>query len=421
MPSHDPGSTRARLSSNWLWFLAAALGIASIHLTMTIVHDTSRGRAAVRAVAQALADQTAAGLSNRATLVAARGVRSVPGDLTVLRDSVFEPFVREATSTFSQLVELDTASISLTNSDSSVAVGSLSARHAFRASAPARDLLDGWTVLVALHQSQVPHSIVAPVPDDRLWLLGLIGLLTIAVLLVAVGSSRRELLIARARSDFIAGVSHELRMPLAQILLAGETLTMQRERGQAERTTLSRSIVREARRLIGLVDNVLFFSRSDATKLAVHRQPVDVTSMFAGVVESVELAVTDAGQTIQVESPGGIRVLADADLMRHALVNLVDNALKYGKGGQTVHVRAEQVARRVRLHVDDEGPGIPRAERTRVFDAYERLARDQVSEKTGTGLGLAIVRRIVEACNGRVWIEDAPSGGARATIELDAP
>ena len=95
-------------------------------------------------------------------------------------------------------------------------------------------------------------------------------MLTLATLLViafAIGSSRRELLLARTRSDFIAGVSHDLRMPLAQILIAGETMTLRRERDETERVWLSSSIVREARRLISIVDNVLLFSRSGAVAL----------------------------------------------------------------------------------------------------------------------------------------------------------
>jgi signal transduction histidine kinase len=114
--------------------------------------------------------------------------------------------------------------------------------------------------------------------------------------------------------------------------------------------------------------------------------------------------------------------MADADLLRHALVNLADNAIKYGKPGQRIMLSAERISGgRVRLYVDDEGPGIPPGERGRVFDAYERLARDQVSERTGTGLGLAIVRRIAESCGGRVWVDASPGGGTRATIDLGAP
>jgi signal transduction histidine kinase len=396
------------------------LGVVTTYLMMSIIHDRSRQREAVRAVVQSLANQTADGMSLRAALLSARGL-PVPANEALTRDSVFTPHVREATIANARLIELDTVSIQLANPDASVRIGQLSDLHTYRASAAAHGALNGWRVEVALHPAQLVDVLVDPIQHERLWLSGVFGLLTVVALIAAAGSSQRQLQLARARSDFIAGVSHELRMPLAQILLAGETLSMARERNSEERAGLSRSIVREARRLVGIVDNVLFFSRSDPASMAVRLEPVDASALFDAVVESVELAVADARQTITTEPGTGIRVVADADLIRHALVNLVDNAIKYGKPAQQIRLSAERTAEgRVRLHVDDEGPGVPAAERERVFDAYERLARDRASERTGTGLGLAIVRRIATACHGSTWIDASPAGGARVTIELGA-
>ena len=244
---------------------------------------------------------------------------------------------------------------------------------------------------------------------------------TIIVVTLAATASRRELLLARARSDFIAAVSHDLRMPLAQILIASETLAMQRDRTDAERVSLASSIVRETRRLVGLVDNVLLFSRSGALELTPSLRPVGVDELLDDVVDAVRLAVEDAGQTIEMVGERGLTVTADGRLVRQALVNLVDNALKYGKAGQLIRLGAERNGERVRISVEDDGPGVPEAERTRVFEPYTRLPEDQVSERTGTGLGLAVVRRISEACGGRVWIEDGMTRGARVIVELRAP
>ena len=251
--------------------------------------------------------------------------------------------------------------------------------------------------------------------------IALLLIATIIVVTLAATASRRELLLARARSDFIAAVSHDLRMPLAQILIASETLAMQRDRTDAERVSLASSIVRETRRLIGLVDNVLLFSRSGALELTPSLRPVGVDELLDDVVDAVRLAVDDAGQTIEMVGERGLTVTADGRLVRQALVNLVDNALKYGKAGQLIRLGAERHGERVRISVEDDGPGVPEAERTRVFEPYTRLPEDQVSERTGTGLGLAVVRRISEACGGRVWIEDGSTRGARVIVELRAP
>lgn len=251
--------------------------------------------------------------------------------------------------------------------------------------------------------------------------IALLLIATIIVVTLAATASRRELLLARARSDFIAAVSHDLRMPLAQILIASETLAMQRDRTDAERVSLASSIVRETRRLVGLVDNVLLFSRSGALELTPSLRPISVDELLDDVVDAVRLAVEDAGQTIEMVGERGLTVTADRRLVRQALVNLVDNALKYGKAGQRIRLGAERTGERVRIAVEDDGPGVPVAERTRVFEPYTRLPEDQVSERTGTGLGLAVVRRITDACGGRVWIEDGTSRGARVIVELRAP
>jgi len=250
--------------------------------------------------------------------------------------------------------------------------------------------------------------------------IALLLVATIIVVTLAATASRRELLLARARSDFIAAVSHDLRMPLAQILIASETLAMQRERTDGERVSLASSIVRETRRLVGLVDNVLLFSRSGALELTPSLRPVGVDELLDDVVDGVRLAVDDAGQTIEMTGERGLTVTGDRRLVRQALVNLVDNALKYGKAGQVIRLGAQRHGERVRISVEDDGPGVPEAERMRVFEPYTRLPEDQVSERTGTGLGLAVVRRITEACGGRVWIEDGATHGARVIVELRA-
>lgn len=253
---------------------------------------------------------------------------------------------------------------------------------------------------------------------DQLWLSGLLGMSTVLIVVLAAASSRREALLARARSDFIAGVSHELRMPLAQIMLASETLAEDREPDSKAQLDLATSIVREARRLATLVDNVLLVARSGAVALRPKLTAVDVESLFADVVESVELAVEDAGRRLEVRAPPGLAVLGDRQLLRQALTNLIDNACKYGGAGQTIRLGADEAKDGVHLYLENDGPGIPAVERERLFEPYQRLARDQTSERTGAGLGLAVVAQIAKACDGRVWLEDAKPSGTRAVLAL---
>jgi signal transduction histidine kinase len=289
--------------------------------------------------------------------------------------------------------------------------------HPFRATVvPSAGPLQGLAITAGLTRRQAIRSLL--VSQRELWHLGMLTLATLLVIAFAIGSSRRELLLARTRSDFIAGVSHDLRMPLAQILIAGETMALRRERDESERVRLSSSIVREARRLISIVDNVLLFSRSGAVALRPRLQPLSVSALFDDVIDAVKLIIDDAGQTIEMHDPSSLGILGDRQLLRQALVNLVDNALKYGSPGQRIQLGAERHGASVRLYVADEGPGVPESERARIFEPYERLVRDQTSERTGTGLGLAVVRHIVQVCNGRVWLDESPSPGTRVILEL---
>jgi signal transduction histidine kinase len=321
------------------------------------------------------------------------------------------------------LVRLDSLSLEVRTADGRVLFGAIGndPGRDFHATVHPVGPLDGLSVAVGITARQIPRGLLSFAPQMELWHLGMLFFCTTLVIGAAASSSRRALALARARSDFIAGVSHELRMPLAQILLAGETLTMQRERDASERERLATSIVREARRLIVLVENVLFFSRSGAVEFTPNLEPLPVQALFADVVEAVQLAVDDAGQCLDVIAAPSMGVFADRRLVRQALVNLVDNALKYGGRGSHIRLVAEQRGDDlVGLCIDDDGPGIPAAERTRLFEAYERLPRDQTSERTGSGLGLAIVRLIARSCGGDAWLEEASSGGTRAVIELHA-
>ncbi len=324
---------------------------------------------------------------------------------------------RATNETSPETVTLDSTSLEVKREGSREPIyGSVDNGHAFRATVSPTGPLEGTVITAALTRAQAIHSVF--LSQRELWHLACLTLATIFAIALAVGSSRREVLLARTRSDFIAGVSHDLRMPLAQILIASETLTLKRERDERERLKLSSSIVREARRLMSIVDNVLLFSRSGAVALEPRMEPLAIRTLFDDVVDAVSLAVDDAGQSIETDDHG-LAILGDRQLLRQALVNLVDNALKYGKPGQRIRISAEQMAGDgLRLAVEDEGPGVPEAERARIFEPYERLARDQTSERTGTGLGLAVVRHIAQVCGGRVWIDGSYTKGARAVIDL---
>ncbi len=432
-PVEAATGTRKRLPTRgYLWLLAIALGAATIHATATAVHDTTRLREGARIVARTMANQVVLRAMLRYEAAVPRdaggrpeGIIGLIATRPGLIDSLFAPEADHtaptAVDSIPSAARLDNMSIRVRRADGTTLHGGLDSSHLFRATVAAHGVLEGLIVTVGLAPEQIAGPLIVPIAIAQLWHLGWLLLATIVMLSLAVHASRREALLARARADFVAGVSHELRMPLAQILLASETLVMRREPDESARLTLASSILREARRLIALVENVLLFSRTGATELRPLLGPVVVDALLADVIESVQLAVDDIRQAIDVDPAPTLAVIGDSSLLRQALVNLLDNAMKYGAAGQRIRVGADVATPgRVRLFVEDEGLGVPYAERARVFEPYERLARDGASERTGTGLGLAVVRQIVAACNGRVWLEETARGGTRAIIELDS-
>lgn len=228
---------------------------------------------------------------------------------------------------------------------------------------------------------------------------------------------RRERELAGARRDFVASVSHELRTPLAQIRMFSETLLLRREDNEAERMRWLGIIGREARRLGDLVENILLFSHIDAARVRLEPERTDLGEL---VEEAVEVYVPIAAarrMRIVADAPSRIYALVDPRALRQVVVNLLDNALKYGPPEQTVRVELEREGTSARLAVIDQGPGVPPADRRRLFDPFVRLTHAG-GTSGGSGIGLSVVRSLVQQHGGSVWVDAAPGGGARFVVLL---
>jgi signal transduction histidine kinase len=277
----------------------------------------------------------------------------------------------------------------------------------------------GLRVRVALG-SDAASRLLAPRPA-RPRLPVLLALLVLAGALTALAllQMRREHELAQLRADFTSSVSHELRTPLAQILLFGETLSLDRARTEAERREAAETIVHEARRLMQMVDNVLQFSRARRTRVgpASDTPPLPLEPVLRSVAQNFRPLADAAGAQLDVATDDDVVVLADEGAVRQIVLNLLDNATKYGPRGQTIRMIAERNGVAARLVVEDEGPGVPVEERYLIWDPWVRLQRDRNGHRGGTGIGLAVVRELAESLGGRVWVEDG-TRGARFVVEL---
>lgn len=245
-------------------------------------------------------------------------------------------------------------------------------------------------------------------------LIMICGLLAISLLLV-----RREVELVRLRADFVSGVSHELRTPLAQIRMFTETLLLNRVRSDVERRRSLEIIDQEARRLTHLVENVLLFSKSEGGRRApLAPEPTDLAAEVRRAVEGFGPMCRMRSVTVRTELQDNVVVAVDRGALRQIMVNLLDNALKYGPAAQRVTVSAALFDDVARIWVDDEGPGIPEPDRERVFESFFRLRRNVEATTSGSGIGLAVVRELSRLHGGDARVETAPGGGARVIAEF---
>ena len=279
-------------------------------------------------------------------------------------------------------------------------------------------------VQVALRPDMAPKLVIGGMPRSNLPMLLSLLALTAGLVVAALLQLRREYELSRLRADFVSGVSHELRTPLAQIRMFSETLLLGRVRSDDERERSLEIIDQEARRLTHLVENLLHFSRSERRLTRLSPAPAPLAPLVSEAAEGFAPLAAARGVTLCTELTDGVVAPVDADALRQMLLNLLDNAVKYGPSGQTVTLGLTVADGRARVSVDDEGPGIPAAERERIWDRFWRLERDRGSAVAGTGIGLSVVRELVALHGGRTWVEDAPASergdraGSRFVIEL---
>jgi two-component system, OmpR family, sensor histidine kinase KdpD len=222
----------------------------------------------------------------------------------------------------------------------------------------------------------------------------------------------------RLHQAILNSLSHDLRTPLAAITGALSSLAAREaplpETARAELLATARE---EAERLNAFVSNLLDMSRLEAGTIGLRVDWHDVDDLVGSALRA--LGRRAATRAIVVDVPADLPLLrVDFVLLTQALVNVLDNALRYAPEGTPVTVTARAAGEMVEIAVTDRGPGIPEAEREKVFEKFHRVRRED--RTSGTGLGLAICRGLVEAHGGRVWAEVAPEGGARLMLAVPA-
>lgn len=223
------------------------------------------------------------------------------------------------------------------------------------------------------------------------------------------------------RQDFVANVSHELRTPLSLIRSAAETLLDGAKDDPAARDKFIGIIDRHASRLGLLIEDLLLLSALDTGRIELQVAEVELRAVVDEVADDLAPTAQARRSVIADLVPAGLRVRADAGRLRQILVNLMENALKYGREEGRVEVSASVLnGGWVQVAVRDDGPGIPEEARSRVFERFFRVDKARARAQGGTGLGLAIVKNLVAAHGGDVRVESAEGRGTVFYFKLPA-
>jgi two-component system phosphate regulon sensor histidine kinase PhoR len=223
----------------------------------------------------------------------------------------------------------------------------------------------------------------------------------------------------RLREELLSNIAHEFRTPLASLVASTEMLsTEHQEMSVVEIDHLLRSLHRSIRRLESLVNNILDEASLRAGRFQVYPEPVELGDIIDEAVFFIQPMLDQRQQRLDVylaDDIGAVR--ADEQRIAQVLVNLLDNASKYGPEGQTVALRAVAESAHVTVSIQDHGTGIAPGQQAALFQRYSRLAKPGPSS-SGTGLGLAIAKAIVERHGGEIGLESQEGEGTRVWFTL---
>jgi signal transduction histidine kinase/tetratricopeptide (TPR) repeat protein len=236
---------------------------------------------------------------------------------------------------------------------------------------------------------------------------------------LAIRSTGKELRLAKLKSDFTATVSHEFRTPLMSIRYMAELLQRGRVRDDTRKQQYYETITGESEKLSRLVENLLDFSKIEAGVKEYRMEETDIAALAADVAGRFRQQAAFKDFTLETEIADGLPLIrADKDALARAVLNLLDNAVKYSGGNPRVTLRVWSTEDAVNFRVEDQGIGIGKSEQKKIFEKFYRSESALQSSVKGSGIGLPLVEHVVRAHGGTVLLESEPGKGTRVTIRL---
>ncbi len=224
-----------------------------------------------------------------------------------------------------------------------------------------------------------------------------------------------------ARRDFVANVSHELRTPLSMIKGFVETVIDHPSMDKETLINFLGKVQKHSDRLALLIEDLLTISKLESGQATINLRELRLCLEISRVVGDLQRSAEKKNIDLTYSVAKDLFVKADADLLEQILLNLIDNAVKYGKTGGKVEVRAlRNGADQICVSISDDGPGIPPEATDRIFERFFRVDKARSRAQGGTGLGLSIVKHIAQTLGGRVWVESEVGRGSTFFFTLNS-
>lgn len=277
---------------------------------------------------------------------------------------------------------------------------------------------DNYLMVVKLQHEGLINELVR----RRSWIFGitlilLLGGMILGVLLILRDISREKHL-ARIRANFVSNVTHELKTPLTSIQLLTESILLARIRTAVHRNEYLHIILKEVESLKRMINNILDFSRMEMGKREYKFKQVNMTSLLNEVINDLEYWLKEKKFTLVKEIEDDVIVTADPAAFKQAILNLLNNAIKFSIKRREIYIGLGKDHETVSLRITDKGIGIPETQHELIFKAFYRVKQEHTEDISGTGLGLSVVKDIVEAHQGKILIDSKLNQGSTFTIEL---
>jgi two-component system phosphate regulon sensor histidine kinase PhoR len=255
---------------------------------------------------------------------------------------------------------------------------------------------------------------------NNLLILFVVDLILLTGLWLIYRNIRKEVQLANIKSDFVSNVSHEIRTPLSLISMFAETLEMDRAASEAKKKEYYAIIRHESDRLASIVNKILSFSKMEAGKNSYDMKPENLREVVEDILSTYDYHLRSQGFNYKYSPGSGLPpVDMDKNAVSEAVINLLDNAIKYSNGSKEIEVRLGHDSNGIYVEVQDHGLGISSEDQKYVFDKFYRVPTGSVHNTKGTGLGLTLVSGIMRAHGGSVKLDSQP--GIGSTFRLVFP